>query len=108
MEQEYDFRSRFALNSEHTGLDPDEDGPLTNDEQDEDENTRHVTELEKERCPNCYSSFLEPHMTKDGLNVLRCKGCGSRLCPRCTNVLQKAKAPDGRKTLRCPKCGLLS
>jgi uncharacterized C2H2 Zn-finger protein len=108
MEQEDDLRSRFALPGENTGLDVDEGGPLTDGEEDEDENTRHVTELEKERCPNCYSSFLEPYTTKDGLNVLRCKGCGSLLCPRCTNMLQKAKAPDGRKTLRCPKCGLLS
>ncbi len=108
MEQEYYLRFRLALNDEHTNLDSDEDGPLTNDEEDEDENMRHVAELEKERCPNCYSSFLEPYTTKDGLNVLRCKGCGSLLCSRCTNVLQKAKAPDGRKTLRCPKCGLLS
>ncbi len=108
MEQEYYLRLRLALNSEHPGLNSHEDGPITNDEEDEDENTRHVTELEKERCPNCFSPFLEPYTTKDGLNVLRCKGCGSLLCPRCTNVLQKAKASGGKKRLRCPKCGLLS
>lgn len=108
MEQERYPRSRFALSGENTGLDTGDQVPLANDEEDEDENTRHFTELEKERCPKCYSSFLDPYTTKEGLNVLRCKGCGTLLCPRCTNILQKAKAPDGRKTLRCPKCGILS
>ena len=106
MEQADFPRSHFTLSSEHTGFDFDEDELLSNEE--EDENTRHFTEVEKERCPNCNSSFIEPYKTKEGLRVYHCKGCDALLCPRCLRVLEKAEAADGRKTLRCPKCGILS
>ena len=109
MEQKSYLQSSFVLSSENTDIpfdDIDEDSFMDNDE-DEDEHQRHVTELEKERCPKCLSPFLELYSTKKGLKVLRCKGCKSLLCQRCVSILEKVKASDGRKKLHCPKCGFL-
>ncbi len=107
MEQEFYRLIRFALNDESINSRPDFEGALDDEEEEEDENTRGVTETVKERCPKCFSSFLDPYVTKDGLHVLRCKGCNSLLCPKCTSLLFESRAGDGRKVLRCPKCGVL-
>lgn len=99
----------FAFNNENGWMPPHFEEPFEEDEdEDEDENMRGITETVKERCPKCFSSFLDSYVTKDGLHVLRCKGCRSLLCPRCTNLLFESHADDGRKVLRCPKCGILS
>lgn len=110
MEHEFYRITWFALNDENINSRPDFEEPLEEDEE-EDENMRGFTETMKERCPKCFSSFLEKvdsYVTKDGLHVLRCKGCNSLLCPRCTSLLFESHADDGRKALRCPKCGVLS
>lgn len=109
MEQEFYRITWFDLNDESINSRPDIEEPFEEDEEEEeDENVRGFTETVKERCPKCFSSFLDPYTTKDGLHVLRCKGCASLLCPRCTSILFESHADDGRKVLRCPKCGILS
>jgi len=108
MEQEFYRIIRFALNDESINSRPDFEEALDDEEEEEDENTRGVTETVKERCPKCFSSFLDTYVTKDGLHVLRCKGCNSLLCPKCTSLLFESRADDGRKVLRCPKCGVLA
>lgn len=111
MEHEFYRITWFALNDESINSRPDSEEVLDDEEEEEDENVRGFTETVKERCPKCFSSFLEkvgPYVTKDGLLVLRCKGCRSLLCPRCTSLLFESYADDGRKVLRCPKCGILS
>jgi|SRR5579884_3462468 DNA-directed RNA polymerase subunit M/transcription elongation factor TFIIS len=94
----------FAFKNENGWIPPHIEEPF----EEEDENTRGFIPTVEEHCPRCKSSCLEPYTTKDGLNILHCKGCDSLLCPRCTSLLSDSHADDGRKVLRCPKCGILS
>ncbi len=103
MEHEFYRITWFALNDENINSRPDFEESLDDEEEEEDENVRGLTETVKERCPKCLSSFLDPYTTKDGLSVVRCKGCGSLLCPKCLGPLQPSVS-SGRKTLQCQKC----
>ncbi len=103
---EYDFSRTvwFALKGENSNLFPDFEEPLEDEDEDEDDPVRGFTELVKERCPKCLSSFLGPHRTKEGLQTMRCMGCESLLCPKCLGLLEPYVTSDGRKALQCQKC----
>ena len=104
MEHEFNPRVSFALNNEKTNTPPEFDEGFDDAEEDEDEDVRGLTELVKERCPKCLSSFLDPYTTKEGMNVIRCKGCQSLLCPKCLGLLEPYVTSSGQKTLQCQKC----
>ena len=104
MEHEFSRTDWLALNSENSNTFPDFEEPFDDEDEDEDDNLRGFTEIEKERCPKCLSSFLDPYTTKEGLNVIRCKGCESLLCPKCLGLLEPYVTSSGQKTLQCQKC----
>jgi hypothetical protein len=95
---------RFSLNGENSNAFLDFEEPFDDEEEDEDDNVRGLTELVKERCQKCLSSFLDPYTTKEGMNVICCKGCQSLLCPKCLGLLEPYVTSSGQKTLQCQKC----
>ena len=104
MELETFDTDRFTLNGEDSSAFPHFEEPFDDEDEEEDDNVRGWTELVKVRCPKCFSSFLDPYTTKEGLNVIRCKGCQSLLCPKCLGLLEPYVTSSGLKTLQCQKC----